>query len=276
MSNFWTRTLSAVVFTVVMVFGLIWDRTLFGALFVVILWVALQEFYRMALGTRFLLQQKLGLAAGALSFLFVACHFFFGWSLAWLVLPLLVLLLIPVSCLLLPSREGFGDLSILYVGLLYIALPITLAPIVVMDGEVFDGWLLLSLFIIIWLSDVGAYCLGTLFGQGPKAHKLAPSISPKKSWWGFGSGIAFGIGAAVGLYYLGWLQYGLGHCIALGVIVSAGGVCGDLYESMWKRHFGVKDSGKCIPGHGGMLDRFASSLGAIPLAFVYRTLIELF
>ena len=161
MSNFWTRTLSAVVFTVVMVFGLIWDRTLFGALFVVILWVALQEFYRMALGTRFLLQQKLGLAAGALSFFFVACHFFYGWSLAWLVLPLLVLLLIPVSCLLLPSREGFGDLSILYVGLLYIALPITLAPIVVMDGEVFDGWLLLSLFIIIWLSDVDIHFIQT-------------------------------------------------------------------------------------------------------------------
>ena len=60
MSNFWLRTLTGIVFLVVMVFGLIWDRTLFGALFVVVLWVALQEFYRMALGTRFLFQQKRG------------------------------------------------------------------------------------------------------------------------------------------------------------------------------------------------------------------------
>jgi len=77
------------------------------------------------------------------------------------------------------------------------------------------------------------------------------------------------VAAAVGLHYLTWLPFGLGHCIALGVIVSVGGVCGDLFESMWKRHFGVKDSGNCIPGHGGMLDRFDSSLVAIPMACVY-------
>lgn len=259
----------------VMVFGLIWDRTLFGALFAVILWLALQEFYRMALGTRFLLQQKLGLVTGVLAFFVVACHYFFDWSLAWAVLPVLTLLLIPVSCLLLPSRDGFNDITFLYTGLLYIALPITLSPIVVMDGEVFDGWMLLSFFIIIWLSDVGAYCFGTAFGQKPESRKLAPSISPKKSWWGFWSGLVFGIGTAVGLHYLGWLPYGLGHCIALGAIVSAGGVCGDLFESMWKRQFGVKDSGRCIPGHGGMLDRFDSSLVAIPMAYVYLALIDL-
>ncbi len=275
MSNFWTRTLSAIVFTLVMVFGLIWDRGIFACLFVTILVVALHEFYTMALGKRFRMQQVLAQLAGGIAFLVVAWHCFYGCDLRWLLVALIPLLLIPVSCLLLPSREGFSDLSILYVGLLYIALPITLAPLVMMDGEVFDGWQMLSLFIIIWLSDVGAYCLGTLFGQGPKAHKLAPSISPKKSWVGFVSGIVFGVGAAIGLYYLGWLQYDLGHCIALGVIVSAGGVCGDLYESMWKRHFGVKDSGKCIPGHGGMLDRFDSSLTAIPMAYIYLALIDL-
>ena len=275
MSNFWTRTLSAIVFTIVMVFGLIWDRGIFACLFVTILVVALHEFHTMALGKRFRMQQVLGQLAGGVAFLAVALHCFYGVDLRWLTVALIPLLLIPVSCLLLPSREGFGDLSILYVGLLYIALPITLAPLVMMDGEVFDGWQMLSLFIIIWLSDVGAYCLGTAFGQGPKARKLAPTISPKKSWVGFISGIVFGVGAAVGLYYLGWLQYGLGHCIALGVIVTAGGVAGDLYESMWKRHFGVKDSGKCIPGHGGMLDRFDSSLVAIPLAYIYLAVIDL-
>ena len=275
MNNFWTRTVAGAVYLVVMVFGLIWDRTLFGALFAVVLWMALQEFYRMALGMRFRFQQKLGLLAGAAAFLFVAGHFFYGWDLRWLALVLIPLLLIPATCLFLPSREGFADIAVLYAGLLYIALPVSLSPMLVMDGEIYDGWLLLSFFILIWVSDVGAYCLGTAFGQKSDSRKLAPSISPKKSWWGFWSGVAFCVAAAVGLHYLTWLPFGLGHCIVLGVLISVGGVCGDLFESMWKRHCGVKDSGNCIPGHGGMLDRFDSSLIAIPLASVYLVLIDL-
>ena len=272
MSNFWVRTLAGIAFLVVMVFGLIWDRTLFGALFVLVLWIALQEFYRMALGVRFLFQQKLGLVTGAAAFLLVACHCFYGWDLRWLLLALFPLLLIPVTAIFLPLREDFGDLTYIYAGLLYIALPISLSPLLVMDGEVFDGWLLLSFFILIWVSDVGAYCVGSALGQRPDARKLAPAISPKKSWWGFWGGMVFCVAAAIGLHYLTWLPYGLVHCIVVGLIISAAGTCGDLFESMWKRHFGVKDSGKCIPGHGGMLDRFDSSLVAIPMACVYLAL----
>ena len=180
-----------------------------------------------------------------------------------------------MTAIFLPSREGFGDLTYIYAGLLYIALPVSLSPLIVMDGEVFDGWLLLSLFILIWVSDVGAYCVGSLFGRRPDARKLAPSISPNKSWWGFWGGLGFCVAAAVGLHYLTWLPYGLVHCIVVGLIIAVGGTCGDLFESMWKRHFGVKDSGRCIPGHGGMLDRFDSSLVAIPMACIYLTLIEL-
>lgn len=275
MNNFWTRTLTGIVFVAVMVFGLIWDRTLFGALFVVILWMALQEFYRMALGTRFLFQQKLGLVAGAAAFLLVASHFFYGWDIRWLTLALLPLLMIPFTLPFLPSREGFGDLAVIYAGLLYIALPISLSPMLVMDGEIFDGWLLLSFFILIWASDVGAYCVGSWLGQRPNARKLAPEISPKKSWWGVWGGLALCIIVAVVLHFLTWLPYSLLHCIVLAVIISVGGLCGDLFESMWKRHYGVKDSGHCIPGHGGMLDRFDSSLVAIPLAALYLVLIEL-
>ena len=97
MKNFWIRTLTGIAFLAVMVFGLIWDRTLFGCLFVIILVVALQEFYRMALGRRFLLQQKLGELAGAAAFVLVAGHCFYGWDLHWLVIALIPLLLIPFS-----------------------------------------------------------------------------------------------------------------------------------------------------------------------------------
>ncbi len=269
MSDFLKRTLSGIVFLAVMVFGLIWDRGIFACLFVTILVIALHEFYDMALKRRFRLQQLLGMIAGGGAFLLVAWHCFYGWDIRWLALVMIPLLLIPVSCLLLPSREGFGDLAYIYAGLVYIALPISLSPLVMMDGEVFDGWFMLSLFILIWCSDVGAYSVGTLFGQKPTSRKLAPSISPKKSWWGLCGGILFCVAAAIGLHFLTWLPFPLVHCIALGVIVGVCGVCGDLFESMWKRHFGYKDSGKCIPGHGGMLDRFDSSLVAIPAACVY-------
>ena len=77
------------------------------------------------------------------------------------------------------------------------------------------------------------------------------------------------------LHLVGWLPYGPVHSLVLGVLVSVAGVCGDLFESLWKRWFGVKDSGNCIPGHGGMLDRFDSSLLAIPVAVVYLTLFGL-
>ena len=275
MNNFWIRTLTGIAFLAIMVFGLIWDRGVFGGLFTIILVVALKEFYQMSLGRRFLLQQKLGLLAGAASFILVAAHCFYGMDIRWLAAALIPLLLIPFSAPFLPNHDEFGDLAYIYAGLLYIALPISLSPLLMMDGEVFDGWFLLSLFIMIWCSDVGAYCIGTAFGQKPDSRKLAPSISPKKSWWGFWGGLAFCVAAAVGLHYLTWLPFPLIHCIALGFIVGIGGVCGDLFESMWKRRFGVKDSGKCIPGHGGMLDRFDSSLVAIPMACVYLTLLGL-
>lgn len=276
MKEFWIRTLTGILFLVIMVFGIIWDRAIFTCLFSIILTVALEEFYKMALGTRFRFQQRLGVVTGITAFLLVGVYCFYGnVDFRWLTLILIPLLLIPVSCLFLPSREGLGDLGYIYAGLLYIALPISLSPLLMMDGEVYDGWFLLSLFIMIWCSDVGAYCVGTAFGQKPNSRKLAPSISPKKSWWGFWGGLFFCVAAGVGLHYLTWLPFPLIHCIVLGLIVGAGGVCGDLFESIWKRHFGVKDSGNCIPGHGGMLDRFDSSLVAIPMACVYLSIFGL-
>lgn len=275
MNNFVKRTLSSVVIFVVTVFGVIWDRTLFGALFLFVLLMALKEFYAITLGEKYKFQQKLGIITGLSAFIVVAGYYFYGWDLRWLALVLAELLLIPVSAVLFSSYDEFESFGSIFAGLLYIALPVALSPMMVMDGEVFDGWLLLSFFIIIWVSDVGAYCLGTLFGQGPDSKRLAPKISPKKSWVGFWSGMAFSVAAAVGLHFLTWLPFSIWHCIALGVIINLGGVCGDLFESMWKRRFGVKDSGNIIPGHGGMLDRIDSMLIAVPLGAAYLAIFNL-
>lgn len=269
MSNLLTRTLVGIVFLAVMVFGIIWDRMLFGCLFLVILYFSLREYYEISLGGRFGIGGKLGTLTGAAALVAVACVRFWGMSQVLLLIPLGLLLLIPVAAVLFGDKENFGDVGVIYGGLLYIALPISLSPLVVMDGNVFDGWMLLSLFILVWLSDVGAYCIGSIFGQKPDSAKLAPEISPHKSWWGFWGGIVLSLAGAVVLNRLGWFPFSIWHSLAVGLIVSAGGVCGDLFESLWKRHFHVKDSGNIIPGHGGMLDRFDSSLVAIPMACVY-------
>lgn len=269
MNNLLKRTIFGALYLVVMVFGIIWDRAIFTALFAFILMVGLREFYAMGLGRRYIVQQKIATLCAILAYLNLAYRCFFGGQMDLWWVPMLLMFAIPVSTVFVREFEDFSSFGLIYAGLGYVALPIVLLPLVMMDGEVFDGWLLLSFFIIIWASDVGAYCVGTLLGQNPDSRKLAPAISPKKSWWGVAGGVVLGIGASALLSYLTWMPFPMIHCLALGFLVSAAGITGDLFESMWKRHFHVKDSGSLIPGHGGMLDRIDSSLVAIPLAYVY-------
>lgn len=269
------RTISGIVFLVVMSLGIIWSRESFGLLFMVVTYFSIKELYSMALGRRFVIQQYLGLFAALVIFGAVADWRLYGDTPHLFVWGILLLLLIPVSGVFFREREGFSDIGVIYTGLLYICLPVCLLTLLVMDGPVYDGYLLLSFFIIIWASDVGAYCLGSLLGQRPGAWRLAPEISPKKSWWGVLGGVLLSIGAACVLCRLTWIPFGYLHGIALALVLSLGGVCGDLFESEWKRNFGVKDSGKIIPGHGGMLDRFDSSFVGLPLAVVYLLIFSL-
>ena len=275
MNNTLVRTLTGIVFGAIMVFGILLNGIAFGALFLVIMLVAMKEFYTITAGSRFLGAMKLAYLAAAMVFTFTFCQLAFGLDPRWKALAILPLLLIPILSIFDKYRKNFADISLIYAGLMYIALPVSLVPYLVFKDGFFSGKLLLSLFIIIWASDVGAYFLGSALGQKPNSRKLAPTISPKKSWWGFWGGVVLGIIASVVLYFVTWIPFNFWHSIAIGIIVSVGGVCGDLVESMWKRHYGVKDSGNCIPGHGGMLDRFDSSLVAIPLAAVYMVIVNI-
>lgn len=275
MRNLILRTLVGILFVVVMVCGIIFNEVAFGCLFAIIMLQALREFYEISLGDSFGFQRKLAIIAAILAFVAVFAHLVNGIDPRWVAVALLPLALIPVSCIFAKDHSDFDRVSLTYSGLLYIALPTILVPYLVIRDGFFDGTLLLSLFIIIWISDIGAYCFGTAFGQKENSAKLAPSISPKKSWWGFWGGVILATATAIGLYFLKWIPYNLVHAIAIGVITSVGGVCGDLIESLWKRRYGVKDSGNCIPGHGGMLDRFDSSFIAIPLAATYMVIFNL-
>jgi len=127
-----------------------------------------------------------------------------------------------------------------------------------------DGKLLIFLLIsVAWSSDIGAYLIGKKFGK----HKIIPSISPGKSLEGFISGIAFGVLASLFSYF--YLNINPVHAIIMGIMLTIIGQLGDLAESLMKRSANVKDSGKLMPGHGGILDRCDSMIFITPALYYY-------
>lgn len=199
-----------------------------------------------------------------------------GYNFVVFVPYILTIIYLFISELYTGNKNAIGDWAYTMLSQMYIALPFSMINVLAfelspIDGQIhYDMLLPLSIFIFLWTNDTGAYCSGSLFGK----HKLFPRVSPGKSWEGSIGGGIFVLVAAGIIGYLanngeathalsipGWL--------GLGLVVVFFGTWGDLVESLFKRTLGVKDSGNILPGHGGMLDRFDSSLMAIPAAVVY-------
>jgi len=178
---------------------------------------------------------------------------------------LLIIVFRTVSQLYSSKRNPVNSLSRSMMAQMYVAMPLAMlcalcfmhpAPVV------------LAILIFIWVNDTGAFCIGSLLGK----HKLFERISPKKTWEGFWGGMTFCVIAAFimrGLFgqYYGMFSYG--DVCRLGILVSISATFGDLIESQIKRTCGVKDSGKLIPGHGGILDRIDSLLLVVPVSLAY-------
>ncbi len=188
---------------------------------------------------------------------------------------LLTIIYLFISGLYTKSDDSVNDWAYTMLSQMYIALPLSTINVIAFrqaaDGLNYYYYLLpLSIFIFLWTNDTGAYCTGSLFGK----HKLFPRISPAKSWEGsIGGGILVLIVASI-MYYIesqGENLSGLNliEWLGLGLVVVVFGTLGDLVESLLKRTLGIKDSGNILPGHGGILDRFDSSLMAIPASVVY-------
>ncbi|WP_125766299.1 phosphatidate cytidylyltransferase [Lapidilactobacillus wuchangensis] len=150
---------------------------------------------------------------------------------------------------------GINTLAIVYIGNGFHSL---VAVRGAADGLALLGYIL----VVIWATDIGAYSFGRKIGK----HKLWPAISPNKTWEGSIAGTLCAlVGAAIYLYFfpVGYHNYALMLLVTL--IFSIFGQMGDLVESAYKRYYGVKDSGKILPGHGGILDRFDSLLFVLPM-----------
>ena len=173
------------------------------------------------------------------------------------------------------SRENhFISIAITLFGIVYVVIPMSTLNFIAfagIDHSEYTYEYLLAMFIMIWLNDSGAYLIGSMIGK----HKLFESVSPKKSWEGTIGGLIVTLASAcvVSLYFDGINLY---QWLIFALIVVVFGTYGDLVESQLKRMAGVKDSGNIMPGHGGLLDRFDSTLFVAPMIFLYLKVIVYF
>ncbi|MBQ7812226.1 MAG: phosphatidate cytidylyltransferase [Bacteroidales bacterium] len=269
MNNFVKRTLSGIGFAAVMLAAFLTGKFIFGAVMLFCLIVMMWEFLQMTCGKDYRYSQILSILAGATLFILTYLYKGFNFPGKLVILAFVPVFILMINSLYLKDKSRFDKFANLYAALIYIAVPWSLLNFAVFNaaGE-FDGMLLFCFFAIIWGSDVGAYLFGMTLGQ-KYGKKLFPSISPKKSWIGFWGGLLTAVAVSVVLNLTGLFTFKMCHCVAMAALLCITGVYGDLIESQWKRHYNVKDSGRIIPGHGGLLDRFDSALIAIPIGIIY-------
>ncbi len=282
MSNLTIRTLSGALFVATILLLLFMGEWWAALLILLLIVIATKEFLRITNGTKFSITSAVTLLFSAsiyiLSHLYVANRVDKSYFLLLPPLYLAVVLSILFSKESLPNRSSGSNFKegLLHLAApLYIAVPLSLIPLILFDrlGN-YTPLPLLSLFILLWSGDVGAYLIGTKFGQ-KRENRLAPSISPKKSWEGFWGGLLFVLITLLLIRTTPLFPYPLLHSIAIATLLYLLSVAGDLFESLIKRNFNVKDSGAIIPGHGGVLDRIDGALFAFPMAIGYINFFQL-
>ncbi len=223
--------------------------------------LGLNEFYRLALPSELWVERKVATLSGSA---LVAVIAFGGPTLA---LPALVALFLFIALFYLFRFDDIsrvaGHLALTCAGFFYVSLLIVHVALL-RNIEFGRGWIFFVLLAIM-ACDSAAYFTGSSLGR----RKLYPAVSPKKSVEGALGGVAGSVVAALVVKFWFFPALGLVDCFVLGVLLAIVGQLGDLFESLLKRSFDVKDSGSLIPGHGGILDRLDSLLFAFPLAYYY-------
>lgn len=283
MRNFIIRTITGILFVAVLVSSFLRPQTMV-LLFALVTGMTIWEFTGLVNQREEVVVNRMISTVAGVYLFFAMAGFCSELTPSAVFIPYLVsILYLMVAELYLRNEDPIHDWAHTMMAQLYIALPFsllnTLAFHSTLHGYIsYDPILPLSVFVFLWINDSGAYLCGSLLGK----HKLFPRISPGKSWEGSIGGGILVIAVALLVWYLTDL-YQLNNLgltplawSGLGLTVVIFGTWGDLVESLFKRTLGIKDSGNILPGHGGMLDRFDSSLLAIPAAVVYLYTIVLF
>lgn len=285
-NNFWTRTLTGLVFVLLMVGGILWNLWSFIALFSGIALLALWEFYS-------LLEQKNDSSAFtpngfkgvqkipgmmlAVMLIGASCGKYFIQTNNFLTIPgvQLIILLFPAYLFfkLFSTNSSFKVFSPTLFGILFTIVPFCYLLLYYSSVSYYNSEnnarIILGFFILMWSNDTFAYLVGKSLGK----TKLFERISPKKTWEGAIGGVicSQGIAYILSMYFTELAPL---HWHIMAVIVSVFGTLGDLVESMFKRNLGVKDSGSILPGHGGILDRFDGILFSAPFVITYLTMVR--
>ena len=238
--------------------------------FVIVIFLSSKEYYKILDENGFNPNKYLGVFLSVL--IFIATYLYASykelWGFYFILIPIL-----PIVCLSAlyssNNNETLSNVSVTFFGILYISIPISLLNFIVYNnGEYYSVFLLATLFFL-WASESAAYLGGSLFGK----TKLFESVSPMKTW----EGVIFGFITNLILAYFLWVffdfySYYFWAVFSIVVLISA--VFGDLFESLLKRNFNLKDSGNKLPGHGGFLDRFDSIFFVIPYVFFYLKIVD--
>jgi len=275
--TFKTRSLTAIVFVVVMMAGVLWNQWSFFILFSIIHFGAWMEYNKLisTINKEYALLKPIHhylimLSGWCLLLYFTnqelqiaGAHLItIGW---WLGLVLVIVY--PLVLLLHSLKSFFTNIGYSLFGILYISLPLALLVNLrnYWHDENIDLNLTIPLLIIftLWVNDTMAYIVGSFIGKTP----FSP-ISPKKTWEGTIGGVILAVGVMSLIAYL-TQKLSITHTAVIAALVSISGTYGDLFESKLKRMAGVKDSGSIMPGHGGFLDRFDSLFFAVTVVWFY-------
>jgi phosphatidate cytidylyltransferase len=275
MNNFWTRALTGSIFVALLIFFSIFSKFLLALLFLAFTIVGTAEYFKM-IGT----DEDKSVNKFAGFFLSIClyvltvlvCLFNYPGLYLTILIPIAVTIFILELFRLKP--DGFSNILHTLLPSIYIAAPFALFicsnELIQLSNQAYSAQLTLVFFFTLWANDTGAYLDGRSLGK----QKLFPKVSPNKTWEGTIGGAVVAVGVA---YFCSTFFENLSKVewVIMAVIIVVFGSLGDLVESMLKRSYGVKDSGRILPGHGGILDRFDGLLIASPVVFTFIVFIRL-
>lgn len=263
------RSLVGLIFSLVVVGSAFAGLLPFTLLFGFFAAKGFQEFVRLVNPQMRRFQRRVGLGLAVILYVTAASTMVFGTDWRWmLMVPVLWLLFMSIEMMKVSASFIF-DTSTILMGFIYTVLPFSLLVFLGKVNGEFDARLPFGFFLILWANDTGAYLIGKFFGK----HKLLEAVSPRKTWEGLFGGMTSAVLSGYFLFSLMPNSFSRTEWIAIAAIVAVFANIGDLIESQIKRIKGVKDSGKLLPGHGGVLDRFDGLLIALPLVIIYLILL---
>ena len=270
-----TRAITGLFFIIAIVAGIYFNSTIAMCLFSLIVLLGVDEFYNLVKKSNQIKPIKFWGTFTALTLMVFLCLFVLDIvTIKMISIPILMIFFILLIELYRKKENPFINISYTILGIFYIVIPFAMLfhlGFFVDDSftENYSFQIILGFFILLWANDTGAYLAGKFFGK----HKLFERISPKKTWEGsIGGGVlTLCIAYFLSIYFT---NLNFTNWIALGLIIVIFGGLGDLVESMLKRSLNVKDSGKLLPGHGGILDRFDGLLLSVPFVYCYLHLVS--